>query len=310
MPVQFVAGVREAAKLGARFFVEIGPRSTLLRHISDSLAGEAEGVVVLSALDRHDQRDPLDKLVSRALIAGARVSTTAVFGPNPGASVSLPSYPWQQTQFRCPPTPEGAGFVESERHPFSGARTTSDGLEWYSHIDSALFPELADHKVGEQLIFPGAGFMEIAFVVGSEWLRTKHVLLADFEILKPLDLSKGETREVMSRVSPSSNTIEIFSRPRLTQAGWLLHVRAKMLQAETRPVVPPVPQQGATRVVGKEAMYQMAASGGLHYGPAFRLVESVVIHEDNLMSVELAPSMATTEFALDPSGSIAAATAF
>ena len=63
-PVQFMAGVREAAKLGARFFVEIGPRSTLLRHISDSLAGEAEGIVVLSALDRGDaERDPLDKLV-------------------------------------------------------------------------------------------------------------------------------------------------------------------------------------------------------------------------------------------------------
>ncbi len=30
-PVQFAAGVREAAKLGARFFVEIGPRSTLLQ---------------------------------------------------------------------------------------------------------------------------------------------------------------------------------------------------------------------------------------------------------------------------------------
>ena len=108
-PVQFMAGVREAAKLGARFFVEIGPRSTLLRHISDSLAGEAEGIVVLSALDRSDcDRDPLDKLVSRALIAGARVATTSIFGANPGPSISLPSYPWQQSQFRCPPTTEAS----------------------------------------------------------------------------------------------------------------------------------------------------------------------------------------------------------
>jgi acyl transferase domain-containing protein len=85
---------------------------------------EADGVVVLSAFDRQDrERDPLDKLVSRALIAGARLDPTAVFGPNPGASVSLPSYPWQQTQFRCPPTPEAAGLVETERRPFSGART-------------------------------------------------------------------------------------------------------------------------------------------------------------------------------------------
>ena len=213
-PVQFAAAIREAAKLGARFFVEIGPRSTLLRHISDSLVGEADDAVVLSALEHHDQkRDPVDKIVSQALISGARLDTAAVFGPNPGAAVSLPSYPWQQTQFRFTPTTEAGSLVESGRHPFSGARTGSDSLEWYAHIDTALFSELADHRVGEEVIFPGTGFLEIAFAVASEWLRTGHVLLADFQILKPLNLSKDETREVMSRVSPGSNTIENLQPP-------------------------------------------------------------------------------------------------
>jgi phthiocerol/phenolphthiocerol synthesis type-I polyketide synthase C len=300
-PVQFVAGVREAAKLGARFFVEVGPRSTLLRHICDSLAGEAEGVVVLSALERHDQkRDPLDKLVSQALVAGARLDAAAVFGPNPGASVLLPSYPWQQTQFRCSPTPEATSLVEAERHPFSGARTSGDGLEWHAHLDTALFPELADHQVGEQPIFPGTGFLEIALAVAGEWLRNRQVLLTDFEVLKPLDLSKGETREVMSRVSPGSNTIEIVSRPRLSQVGWLLHARAKMLHGNASAVAPPAPQHGAARTVDKDMIYQMAASGSLHYGPAFRLVRSAVIHENNLIEVELAPSTIATGFALDP----------
>jgi len=300
-PVQFVAGIREAAKLGARFFVEVGPRSTLLRHICDSLEGEAEGVVALSALDRHDhKRDPLDKLVSQALIAGVRLDAAAVFGPNPGASVLLPSYPWQQTQFRCPPTPEATSLVETERHPFSGARTSGDGLEWHAHLDTALFPELADHQVGEQLIFPGTGFLEIALTVAGEWLRTRQVLLTDFEVLKPLDLGKGETREVMSRVSPGSNTIEIFSRPRLSRAGWLLHARAKMLHGNASAVAPPVPQHGAARTVDKDTIYQMAASGSLHYGPAFRLVQSAVVHENDLIEVELAPSTIATGFALDP----------
>jgi phthiocerol/phenolphthiocerol synthesis type-I polyketide synthase C len=299
-PVQFMAGVREAAKLGARFFVEIGPRSTLLRHISDSLAGEAEDVVVLSALDRNDcDRDPLDKLVSRALIAGARVATTSIFGPNPGPSISLPSYPWQQSQFRCPPTTEALSHVETVRHPFSGARARGDGLEWYAHIDPALFPDLVDHKVGEQPIFPGTGFIEIAFSVGSQWLRTTELVLADFEILKPLDLGKDETREVMSRVSPESNTVEIFSRPRLAKSGWLLHVRSKLVHARSRPVAPPVPQGWPGRRVSKEAMYRAAASGGLNYGPGFGLIESVHIN-DNLISVEIAPSSAATEFLFDP----------
>ncbi len=299
-PVQFMAGVREAAKLGARFFVEIGPRSTLLRHISDSLSGEAEGIVVLSALDRSDcDRDPLDKLLSRALIAGAQVATTSIFGANPGPSISLPSYPWQQVQLRCPSTTEASSHIETVRHPFSGARVRGDGLEWYAHIDATLFPELVDHKVGEQPIFPGTGFMEILFSVGSQWLRTTELLLSDFEILKPLDLGKDETREVMSRVSPSSNTVEIFSRPRLTESGWLLHARAKLVHAPARQVVPPAPKGGVPRRIGKEAMYRIVASGGLNYGPAFGLIESAHIDGD-LISVEIAPSAAATGFLLDP----------
>ena len=300
-PVQFMTGVREAAKLGARFFVEIGPRSTLLRHISDSLAGEAEGILVLSALDRGDRdRDPLNNLVSRALIAGARVATTSIFGANPGPSISLPSYPWQQSQFRCAPSTEASSPVEAVRHPFSGVRSRSDGLEWCAHIDATLFPALVDHKVGEQPIFPGTGFMEILFSVGSQWLRTNELLLADFEILKPLDLGKGETREVMSRVSPGSNMVEIFSRPRLTESGWLLHARAKLVDAPARKVVPPAPEGKLARRLGKEAMYQIAASGGLNYGPSFRLVENVHIHDGDLISVELAPSEAASGFLLDP----------
>ncbi len=150
------------------------------------------------------------------------------------------------------------------------------------------------------MIFPGTGFLEIAFAVATEWLRTTQVLLADFEILKPLDLSKGETREVMSRVSPGSNTIEIFSRPRLSQAGWLLHARAKMLHGDASAVVPEVPPPIGARILSKDAIYQMAAAGGLHYGPAFRLIESAVVHENNLIAIELAPARVATGFAIDP----------
>ena len=40
-PVQFLAGVQEAARRGARVFVEIGPRKTLLGHVGDNLESAA-----------------------------------------------------------------------------------------------------------------------------------------------------------------------------------------------------------------------------------------------------------------------------
>ncbi len=300
-PVQFLAGVREMAKCGVRFFVEIGPRSTLLRHISDNSEVEGERTALLALLDRNDQeRDPVDRVVSRAFISGVRLDTDKIFGSDPGAAVALPIYPWQQRSFRYAPTQEATGMVDTERHPFSGVRGNGDELVWRAHIDTSLFPALGDHCVGEQTIFPGTGFLEIAFAVANEWLGSKQVLLSSFEILNPLDLTNGETREVMTRVSPNSNTIEIFSRPRLSQASWTQHCRAKMFHADARAALALPPERGHAQVIPAQAVYRVASACGLEYGPAFRLLTSAKAFDGGLIKVDLAPAKAGVPFALDP----------
>lgn len=290
-PVQFLQGIREVAKLGARFFIEIGPRGMLLKHIENSLAGEVDDFVTVSVLDRNDpDQDPAAKVVSTALVSGAKLDTAAIFGADPGAAISLPSYPWQQQQFRFATTSEAVGLIESERHPFSGARYSRDALEWYSHIDTALFPALADHKVGEHVIFPGTGFVEIALAVTRAWLRTNGARIADCEILRPLDLTNGETREIMSRISANSNTLEIFSRPRLSESSWLLHCRTKILHGETHEVAPRVPEHRVRRRFDRKAMYQVADASGLNYGPTFRLLDNAIVLNGTFIQVELARS--------------------
>ena len=299
-PVQFMAAVRAAAKLGARYFVEIGPRSTLLKHIADSLEGEVDGFALLSVLERSDgEIDPFDRAVAKALVGGAQIDTTRVFGVDPGAAIALPVYPWQQERFRYAPTVEAIG-VANERHPFAGARGADDALEWHAHIDTALFTDLVDHKIGEQTIFPGAGFLEIALSVACQWLGTETVIIASFEILKPLDLTNGETRHVMTRVSPGSNTLEIYSRPRLSQVPWLLHCRGKMLRGNAAPAGGTPARPATGRHMGSSAIYQLAESSGLRYGPAFRLVDNVMVHDGDLISVELLPHQTATPFLLDP----------
>jgi phthiocerol/phenolphthiocerol synthesis type-I polyketide synthase C len=299
-PVQFLKGIREVAKLGARFFVEIGPRALLLKHIADGLAGEVDGFVSLSVLDRKDpDQDPVRKVVAKALIAGARLDTGSIFGAESNGSITLPTYPWQQQRYHYAATSEAIGVAESES-AFCGGRYTPNTLEWYSHIDTALFPQLADHKVGDQIIFPGTGFLEIAFTVARDWLQTPTALVTDFEFLKPLDLSNGETRELMSRVSAGSSTLEIFSRPRLSQASWLLHARAKILHGSIREDTPSVPEHLAQHHFNSAAIYQIADASGLHYGPAFRLLDSAAVVDDTFIRVELGGVAATSDFVLDP----------
>ena len=299
-PVQFLSAIREAAKLGAKLFVEVAPRSTLLRHISDSLDSHADGVATLSVLNGDEQEgDPFDNAVSKAIIKGARVDTTTIFGPDPGSRVSLPSYPWQQQKFRFTPTAEFLRVFDGDLSSLIGGRNTNDALAWHSFIDTAVMPELADHKVGNQVLFPGTAFLEIALNAARQWLKTEHVTIGDFEILKPLDLSGGETREVMTRVSPGSNTFEIFSRPRLSQSGWLLNATGKMLHGTPAdPDFQPVPPSKGT-TFSEQELYSVAQGSGLHYGPAFALVRHAVLG-NNRISVELEPTAHKAAYLLDP----------
>jgi phthiocerol/phenolphthiocerol synthesis type-I polyketide synthase C len=299
-PVQFVNSIRAAAKLGARYFVEIGPRGMLFKHIADSLQGEVNNCGTLSVLDRSDSdTDPFDNACAKAIVGGAQVELRAIFGQDPGPEISLPHYPWQQTQFRFRSTPEAIG-VEQVRHPFAGSRYTADSLEWHAHIDTAVFPKLIDHKVGGQVIFPGTGFLEIALTVTRQWLQVETVLVTGFEILNPLDLSNGETHEVMTRISAGSNTVEIFSRPRLSQAAWLLHCRGKIAAGDSSETARGPNRPDGGQAISGDVIYRLAEGGSLNYGPAFRLLQSAAVHEGGYISVALAPQTETTPFLLDP----------
>ncbi len=299
-PVKFVDAVRAAGKLGSRYFVEIGPRAALLRHISDSMEGQGVIYGTLAVLDRSDADvDPFARAIGRALVGGAQVDLNKVLGADPGSAITLPSYPWQQASFRFVPTAEAVG-KDGEHHPFLGSRLAPDMLEWRAHIDTALHPELSDHKLGEQVIFPGAGIFEIGLAAAQKWLNTQQVTIADCEILKPLDLTNAETREVMTRVSAGSSTVEIHSRPRLSQVPWILHSRAKILHTNSADAAGAMPIPNAGRPMEGEALYRLARATGLNYGPTFSLVRQARIHNDDLISVELAPQTQPTPYLLDP----------
>ena len=255
----------------------------------------------LAVLDRTDgDFDPFDRARAKALVNGARIDTDKIFGTNPGPSIGLPSYPWQQAQFRFKPTVEAVG-AEQERHPFGGARNTADATVWRSHIDTALYPELADHVVGTSVIFPGTGFLEVGLAAAREWLKSDSVVLTEFEIFAPLDLTNGETRELMTRLSPGSSTGEIFSRSRLSSAGWMQHCRFKIHNGNPGhiPKAPTQPKGG--EVLDHAKLYDIAHGSGLHYGPAFALVESATVYDGGrLVGVQLTRKSTETPFLLDP----------
>ncbi len=310
-PVRFCEAVQDATRRGARVFVEVGPRATLMSHVGDAVEPLGIETATVGVMHRKASGgDPIAKAVSAALVQGAQVDETLLFGDAPKGDVRLPTYPWQRRPFRLADTTEGVGAMSPRPyHPLIGSRTAFDGLEWNGFVDPVTVPELEDHKVDGQVIMPGAGFVEMALACVREALRDDAVVLADFEIVAPMVFAEDALREVAVRLSGSGNGIQVLSRPRLTQTPWQLHAQAKIVEGSfSAPKAPDLDgfsfETAGDHVLTGDALYAKAlASGlasGLGFGPSFQQVAMSARLDDATIVSDLLPAEPDTRYGLVP----------
>ena len=306
-PVLFSAAITVAFEQGARIFIEVGASPTLLSHMADTIDERVAAIAALPTLDKRDKGcDPIKLAVATAIARGARVDRGKAFGTPPtlGSRVDLPLYPWQRKTFRLPDTTESVSNTLPTRwHPLIGARFNVERLEWHSSLDTTLNPALADHCVEGRAILPGAAFAEMALAVARDWLGCDAAVIADLEISSPMQLGPDIGREVLCRLSPLINHVEILSRPRLGQAPWQSHATAKIVRDPTVGLLPQLddhaPPHASHPVTGAE-IYAMAERAGLRYGPSFQKLRSAVAVQPDRITLDLTDEEADPAFAVDP----------
>ncbi|WP_036262317.1 type I polyketide synthase [Methylocapsa aurea] len=301
-PVRFMEGVQLAMRRGAQIFIKIGPGATLVADIKD--IGEQMGAPI-GALSVHGPKpisgDPFQAAVAQALAQGAAVDAAIAFGADPGPTPSLPHYPWRRAPYRLAETCEATGFSSVHRwRPLIGARLSSDALEWRTQLDPLLAPALADHRIGGQVLLPGAAFVEMALAVARDWLGVETAAISDLEIAQPMIFAKGASREVLCRATPATNAIEIMSRPRLSGAAWVSHAKAKFIQKPASSAPPPAAPGQFIKAIAGADLYAEARRSGLDFGPAYRQVATASRIAENTILVDLVEAASDEDYGLDP----------
>ena len=299
-PVLFQEGVEQALHAGKRLFLEIGPRPTLFGHIRDAAEHLAQPAAVDSVLDEKQNvngPDPFEEAAKRLIAAGAEADLGWAFGPDPGAGIELPAYPWRRSVYRYGETSEATGQLRvAQRHPLIGAREDPSALEWRAIVDTEIEPALAGHKVRGQVMLPGAAFLEMGLAVARDWAG-EEAALAGFEILQPMTF--GGTREIRCRVSAATGTVEIMSRPRFSTNAYATHARGKIFRSAG-----PAPEATAppplSKPVEAEEVYRRAVLSSLEYGPSFRQLARAEVATNGTVEVELIPMAGDRRYGLDP----------
>ena len=300
-PVRFSAALESAARRGANFFVEIGPRPILTSNVTDTLREAGfHGSVVSSFLEKDDETgvDPVRNTVARAFVNGARFETKTLFGSKPVGPVRLPSYPWQHQDFVPAETHELLDiYGKSLRHPLIGSRLSESSPEWRTLLDASVVPYLGDHRIDREIVVPGAGLAEMALAVGREIFPEGPIGLEDFDLLQWMTIPEAGMREISVRLGGDTSSVEIWSRPRLGADEWTLHARGRIIQiAGDAPEISPLTSALRKRLpieVDGDAIYDAATKAGVEYGPAFQRV--VRMRRNNkMMEVELLAAEAGT----------------
>ncbi|NBH04277.1 type I polyketide synthase, partial [Amycolatopsis sp. SID8362] len=274
-PEFWVSHVRDTVRfadhvnaLAGAALVELGPDGTLSAMVD---------AVPLLRKDRGEETAVITAL-ARLYVSGVDVDWAPLYE---GASwVTLPTYAFQRVRF-WPRTgvntrnTAGLGLTPAG-HPLLGAAVDlagSGGVVFTGRLSLATDAWLADHAVGGAILFPGAGFLELALRAGDEVGCTT---VEDFTLAVPLVL--GERDAVLLQLvvggPDESGRREVTLSSRVQGAAdsnWVKHAGGVVAPGERvadfdTAVWPP---EGAVPI-DLTGFYERFAANGFTYGPSFR----------------------------------------
>ncbi|GGV69374.1 polyketide synthase [Streptomyces longisporoflavus] len=308
-PVRFADGVTSLAAMGVTTMVEAGPGGVLSATGQDS-APEAAFVPTL----RSERPEPESLALAAALlhVRGARLDPAALSGGR-GTRVELPTYAFQHERYwltaAVAPTGDRAtaalGLATGD-HPLLRAAVAlpdSDGVVFTGRLSTSTQPWLADHGVGDRVLFPGTGFLDLALHAADHCgLDTVEELTLHAPLVLP-ERGGRALRVTVGAEEDGRRGVRVHSRAEDADrdAPWTEHATGTVTAGDAQPAGLTVwPPRGATPM-DVDDVYDRLTALGYDYGPVFRALRAAWrLDGDVYVEVGLADDSGEEGFALHP----------
>ncbi|MCZ7417121.1 SDR family NAD(P)-dependent oxidoreductase [Streptomyces sp. WMMC897] len=307
-PVRFTDAVTEALGSGHRTFVEVSAHPVLVMGVQAiAEAAEVEATVVGTLRRDEDESARFIASAAELWVRGVDVDWTAVYAGRCTQRVDLPTYAFQRERFWLESV-SGAGDVSgaglaAAGHPLLGAAVSlaaDGGVVLTGRLSMRTHAWLADHAVGGVVLFPGAGFVELAVRAGDE---VGCGCVRELMLRAPLVVPERGGVQVQVAVSAPDGegcrALSVHSRPDdLGLAGsWTAHAEGVLVTGAVRGVgggLEVWPPRGA-EAVDVSGFYEQAAAAGYGYGPAFQGLRAAWRRGDETFAEIALPEETQTE---------------
>lgn len=296
-PVRFSTVVGALLERDGVAFLEIGPHPVLMPAVQQELQHRGSGGTVLPSVRRHEEWSTVMESLAELYGLGVDVDWRALH-PEGGRCVAGPSYPWQRDSYWY----NGVGpETRSSRGPGTNRSSTSTGLLgsaipsslhdgvrfWETGLDVRSSPWLADHRVGDSIVAPATLYVTLTLQAAAAELGEGPVELVGTAFPQALVLSDEGTRTVQLAVREQAagcRSFQLSSRSEdAANPDWTPHAAGVFRRPPSAPEPPlqawPAPPGARMDHAGH---YALMSDRDLHYGEAFRCVDSTWRDEDGV----------------------------
>ncbi|MEV4434433.1 type I polyketide synthase [Streptomyces sp. NPDC049585] len=173
--VRFADGIRTLAAEGVTAFLELGPDGVLTALAQRILDPEQNPLAVPAQRKDRPETTALLTALATLHVAGVDVDWTAWYAGSGARRTDLPTYPFERERYWPRPVAltgdvTSAGMVSTD-HPLLGAAVQlagSGGVLFTSRLSLQVHGWLTDHTVGDAVVLPAAGFVELAVRAGDQ----------------------------------------------------------------------------------------------------------------------------------------------
>ncbi|MCH8147569.1 MAG: SDR family NAD(P)-dependent oxidoreductase [Planctomycetes bacterium] len=309
-PAQFDRGMETLVKEGCETFLEIGPNPVLL-DMGRRCVSLQGGLWLASLRKEHGDWEQLLESLSELYVEGSAVDWSSFDGAYARRCVELPTYPFQRQRYwmdaaTSDPAPSRVEQVGERRHSFSGHRVCAATKEtiFEHHVGRHAPPFLNDHRVFGQVVFPLAGYLEMALAGAKTVLESRAVILEEVIVGDALILSGDSERTVQLVLSPEDNETRSFrilslkdEQANRNENRWTLHAGGRIRTGDptrlrdNRLSFETLRSRCATEL-DSAVCYEMWRGHGLEYGPSFRGIERLWSGNcESLARISLADSL-------------------
>jgi acyl transferase domain-containing protein/surfactin synthase thioesterase subunit/acyl carrier protein len=303
--VQFRAAIDKLLKTGHTTFIEISPHPILVNAVNECIQENgATAHVITSTNKSKPEQDTIYQNLGELYSRGIDLDWKRFYGVTKAPDVDLPSYPFQRTRYELETIPNAATHKPNSRLIGDAMYVAdSETCTWESTLSLADFPYLRDHRVNEEIVLPGALYVEMALEAAHELFNTGKPVVSHLVFLKSISVTENDAVTIQLKLQQQNrrSTIEFFAKTikKDKKPTWELLAKCELKMDRSQHGITALSSFSAqTSFKTASSFYESLTSLGLNYGPYFQNISHISEnehHEETLyVTVRAGESVSST----------------